>query len=93
MIQIGDTQFSLSDPLVLAALLGAALVLLILILLIMAVRASARSASFAEPLAQQVGQLGLRVQGLSDGQHQLAGGLNHVSVGEAAAQTPLVRVG
>ncbi len=92
MIQIGDTQFSLSDPLVLAALLGAALVLLILILLIMAVRASARSASFAEPLAQQVGQLGLRVQGLSDGQHQLAGGLNHVSEGQAGAQSHLLQL-
>ena len=92
MIQIGDTQFSLSDPLVLAALLGAALVVLILILLIMAVRASARSASFAEPLAQQVGQLGLRVQGLSDGQHQLAGGLNHVSEAQAAAQTHLLQL-
>ncbi|SHL15168.1 DNA recombination protein RmuC [Roseovarius marisflavi] len=92
MIQIGDTQFSLSEPLVLAALVGAALVLLILILLIMAVRASARSASLAEPLAQQVGQLGLRVQGLSDGQHQLAGGLNHVSEAQAAAQSHLLQL-
>jgi len=92
MIQIGDTQFSLSDPLVLAALLGGALVGLILILLIMAVRASARSANLAEPLAQQVGQLGLRVQGLSDGQHQLAGGLNHVSEAQAAAQTHLLQL-
>ncbi|SFO11245.1 DNA recombination protein RmuC [Roseovarius lutimaris] len=92
MIQIGNTQFSLSDPLVLAALLGGALVMLILILLIMAVRASARSANLAEPLAQQVGQLGLRVQGLSDGQHQLAGGLNHVSEAQAAAQTHLLQL-
>lgn len=92
MIQIGDTQFLLSDPLVLAALLGAAIVVLILILLIMAVRASARSANFAEPLAQQVGQLGLRVQGLSDGQHQLAGGLNHVSEAQAAAQSHLLQL-
>ena len=92
MIQIGDTQFSLSDPLVLAALFGAALVMLILILLIMAVRSSARSANLAEPLAQQVGQLGLRVQGLSDGQHQLAGGLNHVSEAQAAAQSHLLQL-
>jgi len=92
MIQIGDTQFSFSDPLVLAALLGAALVVLMLILLIMAVRASARSANLAEPLAQQVGQLGLRVQGLSDGQHQLAGGLNHVSEAQAAAQSHLLQL-
>jgi len=92
MIQIGDTQFSFSDPLVLAVLLGAALVVLMLILLIMAVRASARSANLAEPLAQQVGQLGLRVQGLSDGQHQLAGGLNHVSEAQAAAQSHLLQL-
>jgi DNA recombination protein RmuC len=92
MIQIGDTQFSLSDPLVLAALFAVAIVILILILLIMAVRSSARSANLAEPLAQQVGQLGLRVQGLSDGQHQLAGGLNHVSEAQAAAQSHLLQL-
>ena len=92
MIQIGPNSYTLDDPLTLAILLGAGLVLLILILLIMAVRASALSARMAEPLAYQVNQLGQRVQGLSDGQHQLAGGLNHVSEAQAAAQSHLLQL-
>jgi DNA recombination protein RmuC len=39
-----------------------------------------------------MGQLGQRVQGLSDGQHQLAGGLNHVSEAQAAAQSHLLQL-
>ncbi|NCQ24615.1 MAG: DNA recombination protein RmuC [Rhodobacteraceae bacterium CG17_big_fil_post_rev_8_21_14_2_50_63_15] len=92
MIQIGSNSYALDDPLTLAVLIGAGLILLILILLIMAVRASAHSARMAEPLAYQVGQLGQRVQGLSDGQHQLAGGLNHVSEAQAAAQSHLLHL-
>ena len=89
MIQIGDTSFSLSDPLVLIAF---GLIALVLILLINTSRAAARSARMAEPLAQQMGQLGQRVQGLSDGQHQLAGGLNHVSEAQAAAQANMLQL-
>ncbi|SEL57130.1 DNA recombination protein RmuC [Roseovarius azorensis] len=92
MIQIGPNNHALDDPLTLAVLFGAGLILLILILLVMAVRASARSARMAEPLAYQVNQLGQRVQGLSDGQHQLAGGLNHVSEAQAAAQSHLLQL-
>ncbi|WP_297770159.1 DNA recombination protein RmuC [uncultured Roseovarius sp.] len=92
MIEIGGESYGFGDPLTLAALSGAAVVLLILILLIMAVRAAGRSARLAEPLAYQVGQLGQRVQGLSDGQHQLAGGLNHVSEAQAAAQSHLLQL-
>ena len=68
MIQIGDQIVDLSDPKVLAILGGAFLVLAFFILLILAVHAAARSARLAEPLAMQMGQLGQRVQGLSDGQ-------------------------
>ncbi|MRU14990.1 DNA recombination protein RmuC [Roseovarius sp. A21] len=92
MIQIGETTYSLSDPLALAALAGAGLLLLIVILLIMAVRAAGRSARMTAPLARQVGDLGLRVQGLSDGQQQLAGGLNHVSEAQAAAQSNMLQL-
>ena len=75
MIQIGDQTYTLDDPATLAALIGAGVLLLILVLLVIAVRAATRSARMTEPLARQVGQLGQRVQGLSDGQQQLAGGL------------------
>ncbi|NHQ73886.1 DNA recombination protein RmuC [Roseovarius gahaiensis] len=92
MIQIGESSYSLSDPLVTAALIGAGLLLLVFVLLIMAVRAAGRSARMTEPLAQQVSQLGQSVQSLSDGQHQLAGGLNHVSEAQAAAQSNMLQL-
>jgi DNA recombination protein RmuC len=92
MIQIGESTYSFSDPLVLAALAGAGIVLLILILLIVAVRAAGRTANMTAPLARQMGDLGSRVQGLSDGQQQLAGGLNHVSEAQAAAQSNMLQL-
>ena len=64
MIQIGETNYALDDPQVLAALGAAALILLVLILLVLAVRASGRSARMAEPLARQLGLLGQSVQQL-----------------------------
>jgi DNA recombination protein RmuC len=41
----------------------------------------------AEPMMLSLGAMGQRVQALSDGQQQLAGGLRHVSESQAAAQT------
>ncbi|UXX84826.1 DNA recombination protein RmuC [Roseovarius pelagicus] len=92
MIQIGDTQYLLNDPLVIAALVGAAILLLIIILLISAVRAAGRSARLAEPLARQIGQMEHRFQSLSDGQQQLAGGLTHVSDAAAASQANMLQL-
>lgn len=92
MIQIGDTSYALDDPAVLMALAGVLLVLLVLVLLILAVRASGRAAQMAAPLMQQLGQMDQRVQSLSDGQQQLAGGLNHVSEAQSAAQTNMLQL-
>ncbi|MDF1669456.1 MAG: DNA recombination protein RmuC [Roseovarius sp.] len=92
MIQIGNTSHSLSDPIVLAAIAALALIFLVLVLLILAVRASARSARLAAPLAQQITNMDQRVQSLSDGQHQLAGGLNHVSEAAAASQANMLQL-
>ncbi|MAU52837.1 MAG: DNA recombination protein RmuC [Roseovarius sp.] len=92
MIQIGPYALDTADPATLAGMIGAAVLLLILVLLIAALRAATRSARLAEPLAQQMTQLGARVQGLSDGQHQLAGGLNHVSEAQAASQSHMLRL-
>ncbi|MGI3210373.1 DNA recombination protein RmuC [Roseovarius tibetensis] len=92
MIQIGDQTFALDDPATLAALIGGGVLLLILVLLLIAVRAATRSARMTEPLARQVGQLGQRVQGLSDGQQQLAGGLTHVSEAQSAAQSHMLQL-
>ncbi|WP_412507002.1 DNA recombination protein RmuC [Roseovarius sp. SYSU LYC5161] len=92
MIRIGGTTYSLDDPLVVAALAGAGAFVLIVVLLLLALRAAARSARLTAPLARQVGELGQRVQGLSDGQQQLAGGLNHVSEAQSAAQTNMLQL-
>ncbi|MEM8538396.1 MAG: DNA recombination protein RmuC [Pseudomonadota bacterium] len=79
MIQIGDTTFVMSDPLVMAALIGAAVLLLIVVLLIAALRAAGRSARASEPLAQQLGYLGQHVQGLAQGQEGLRASIQTVS--------------
>ncbi len=87
MITLGTHQFDLNDPLVLAVLAAAALVLLILLLLL---RASGRSSRALDPLAGSLLSLSQRVQALSDGQHQLTGGLHHVSEAQAVSQTKML---
>jgi DNA recombination protein RmuC len=91
MIEIAGQSYSLDDPQVIAALLGAALVLLFLVLLILAVRAAGRSARLAEPLAQQLGHLGVHVQQLSAGQEALRGNIQMVSDTQANAQTQVIQ--
>jgi DNA recombination protein RmuC len=76
--------------LVIAGLIGSAAVLLVVILLFAVLRRSSEAARMAVPLAHQMNQLGLRVQSLSDGQNQLAGGLSHVSEAQAAAQSHML---
>ena len=71
-----------SDPLVLGGI-AAAVVLLILLLVL---NATLKAARVVQPLQWQMGQLGQRVQALSDGQQHLAGGLHHVSEAQAKAQ-------
>ncbi|MCR9114037.1 MAG: DNA recombination protein RmuC [Rhodobacteraceae bacterium] len=92
MITIGETTYALNDPIMLAALIGSAIVLIVLILLIVSVRAAGRSARTLEPMARQMGDLGARVQGLSDGQERLAGGLHHVSEAQAQSQTAMLQL-
>ena len=82
----------LEDPFVLAAIAGALAFLLIFVLLIIVIRAAGRSARMTEPLSNQMGMLGQRVQSLSDGQQQLAGGLNHVSEAAAASQANMLQL-
>ena len=78
----------LSSPLLLGALaLGVMAVLLLLVL-----RASHGAARAVEPVIWQMDQLGQRVQALSDGQNQLAGGLHHVSDAQAKAQTQMIQL-
>ncbi len=90
MIEILGQSYGFDDPLVLMALGGAALVLLLFVLLIVTMRAAARTARLAEPVLRNLDALGGRVQAVSDGQHQLAGGLRHVSEAQAASQTKML---
>jgi DNA recombination protein RmuC len=62
------------------------------VLVFLTMRAAARSARMAEPMSYHLSQLGMRVQSLSDGQQQLAGGLTHVSDAQAVAQTKMLHL-
>ena len=92
MITLGGQVYALEDPAVIGALAGAAVVLLFLILILVTLWAAGRSARMAEPLLYQMGQIGHRVQALSDGQHRLAGGLHHVSEAQAVSQSAMLQV-
>jgi DNA recombination protein RmuC len=84
MIQIGDIQIDFSDPLI----LGLGLVTALLLVLIFAVM---RGAGRRDGAADQMQALGAAVQGLAQGQQQLAGGLQSVSDTQANAQTVLIQ--
>jgi len=92
MITLGGVEYALNDPLVILALGGLAVVFLVVILLINTARAAGRSLRMTEPLVMQMGQMNVRVQSLSDGQQQLAGGLTHVSEANAAQQANLLQL-
>ncbi|THH36766.1 DNA recombination protein RmuC [Aliishimia ponticola] len=92
MIQIGEYSFSLEDPLVIAGLVGAGLMLLVLVLLILAVVRAGRSARLTEPLAAQMVQLGRNVQTLAQGQTELRGGLQMVSDTATSGQAQLAQL-
>lgn len=91
MIQIGEQSFVFSDPVVIAALLGAVIILLVLILLITAVRRAGRSGEAVDYVASQVGRLAMDVNALSQGQNQLAGNIQTVSDAQANAQVRVIQ--
>lgn len=76
------------DPFFLVLMVCAGLALVV-ILLGVAIRAAGRSAQIVQPMVQTMDHLANRVQSLSDGQHQLAGGLQAVSEAQAVAQERL----
>ncbi|AMY71397.1 DNA recombination protein RmuC [Frigidibacter mobilis] len=86
MISVAGQQLALTDP---AVLIGGGLVflLLLVLLVLLMMRSAGRSAQRLEPLLMALGN---RVQGLSDGQQQLAGGLHHVSEAQAASQARML---
>ena len=86
MITLFGQSYAWNAPEVL--LIGGALVVLAM-LLMMILRATGRA---SEPLLREMGWLAQRVQGLSDGQERLAGGLHHVSEAQAVSQTAMLQV-
>jgi len=92
MIQLGETQIDLSDPLTVLALVGLLALGLLLVLVLRSSSAATRTARAMEPIAHQMGALGNRVQSLSDGQHQLSGGISHVSELQARSQAQMLEV-
>ncbi|AJE45166.1 DNA recombination protein RmuC [Celeribacter indicus] len=82
----------LNDPLTLAALAVGVLLLLFLGLLVAVLKRSGEVSRMVLPIAQQMNQLGQRVQMLSDGQQQLAGGLTHVSEAQVASQSKMLEL-
>lgn len=92
MITTGDKIYSLSDPLVMMALIGAGLLFVILVLLFTAVRRVGQASAVTEILANQMGGVSQRVQMLSDGQQQLFGGLNSVSEAQAQQQAKTIQM-
>ena len=91
MISIGSYNFDLSDPLVLAALIGAVLMLIVLLLLITTVRRAGRSADAVQLVAAQLGRVSQDVVALGQGQQQLAGNIQTVSDAQATAQVHVVQ--
>lgn len=80
-------ELDLNNPLILG---GLAVVALIVVLLILLLRSAGRSAQAVVPLTSQLVALGQRVQSLSDGQQQMAGGLHHVSEAQATSQAKML---
>lgn len=88
MIKIDKNILDFNNPFIFVIIIG---FILFTILILMVLRASARSAKATEPLSFQMGQLGEHIQKLSENQHQLSGGLKHISEAQAIAQSQMLQ--
>ena len=86
MITLFGQSFAWNAP---EVLIPAVILLLVLGLLVMVLRASGRA---APQLMQEMSWLSQRVQGLSEGQERLAGGLHHVSEAQSLSQTAMIQL-
>ena len=88
MITLGETQIDLTDPVIAGLLVVAVLLLVILSVLL---RSARKPTELPDPLIQQLEAMRDTVRGLSEGQHQLFGGLKTVSENQSSSQTKLVQ--
>ena len=86
MITLFGQSFAWNAP---EVLVPAVILLLVLGLLVMVLRASGRA---APQLMQEMSWISQRVQGLSEGQERLAGGLHHVSEAQSLSQTAMIQL-
>jgi DNA recombination protein RmuC len=86
MITLFGVSYAWNSPEVLV-LGGIALAVFLMLILIL--RAAGRE---SEPLMREIGWMAQRVQGLSDGQERLAGGLHHVSEAQTVSQTAMLQL-
>lgn len=91
MMGMQDVIDAFDELWLILAAAGGVLLLLLVILLTVVLRRVGRSAKMVAPLSQQMGYLGQHVQALTDGQSQLAGGLQTVSDTQAASQERLMK--
>ena len=91
MMGMQDVIDAFDELWLILAAAGGVLLLLLVILLVVVLRRVGRSAKMVAPLSQQMGYLGQHVQALTDGQSQLAGGLQTVSDTQAASQERLMK--
>ncbi len=76
----------LADPMAMMALAGAAVLVLFLLLILAALRAAGRTARMMPEAMREISAMGRRVEGISQAQQQLSGGLSHVAEAQARAQ-------
>jgi DNA recombination protein RmuC len=86
MITLFGQSYPWTAPEILLPLGGVALILFVLLLVL---RASGRVSPL---LMQEMSWLSQRVQGLSEGQERLAGGLHHVSEAQSLSQTAMIQM-
>ncbi|MFQ5352910.1 MAG: DNA recombination protein RmuC [Paracoccaceae bacterium] len=88
MIEFAGITFQLTDPLVISAVV---LLFCVFMVFFLVLRAAGRAARAAEAQTRQMAHLGESVRDLTNGQHQLYGGLKTVSEAQASAQTRLLQ--
>ncbi len=88
MIRVGDIELDFSDPVVLGM---AVIAFLLVVLLIIVIRLAGRKDDKTGPMIEQLAQLGTTVRSLSDGQHQMQGGLKTVADAQAGAQAKMIQ--
>jgi DNA recombination protein RmuC len=86
MITLFGQSFAWNAP---EVLIPAVILLLVLGMLLLVLRAAGRE---SPQLLQEMSWLSQRVQGLSEGQERLAGGLHHVSEAQSLSQTAMIQL-